>query len=157
MSYLYQTNVSAAKTIKRSLSEARVNLSFYVKATSPSVYPSFVEGEQVVLNTDGTVSPRTAASQVSIGVVIVPNTLQNGHQVTVAMRGNIEAEFGATGGAIVAGTYITSVGINTSVTPNRPNAATTTTGQYADGIALTGGSLNTSVKVLVLAAPVYVP
>lgn len=151
---IHQTNLSNPKTVVRSSSEARVQLSFYVQEVSGS-YPQFEEGEQVVLNSSGNAIKRTAAADIVVGTVVVPNKDNNGQQITVAMHGSTVIKGGSTG-SIPVGVRVTSVGTNTSITPNRPNIAATGSGEYADGVSLTAGTLNSEMLVLLYASPVYV-
>lgn len=158
MSEFYQTNSSVKNTFARRLGESSMQWSKGVKPTSPGVYPQLVEGQTVQLDgTTGEIIAVGGADELVLGIVLVPNSDRNGQRVTVMTQGTSIIRCGSTA-AINVGTYVSSVGINTTVTPNRPNVTEASTGEYAVGIALEGASgANEEIQVLVLSSSVLIP
>lgn len=154
MSTFHQTNKSDPGAIIRRVGTAAVQWSKAVLLASGSLEI----GEFVTLDaTTGEIKKKTAATEVTIGFVLVKNTPENDNRATVQLAGAAIITAGSTA-AIGFAAYVSSIGVNTTVDPDRPNAVATATGQFADGIALTDASGGDELlEVLVLASPVLLP
>ena len=153
-----QTAVSDVGTIISRKGDSNVQWSREVKETSPGVYPQLIEGQAVQLDiTTGEIIAVGGADEVTLGFVIVPNSTLNGQRATIQTQGVAIIRCGSTA-VIGFSQYVSSVGINTNLTPNRPNATAGSTGLYAQGIALTEATAaNQEIEVLLLASSILIP
>ena len=154
MANQFQTNASAAGTFIRRMGDTVIQYSAFAKDLGGGTYDVFLAGEQVVLDVNGEIIKRATADDRVFGTVLVPNSIVNEQRITVMTQGHSIVHMGSTA-AIVTGDYITSVGVNTTVIPNRPNAVFTTVGKHADGMALTTASgANEDIEVLVFTSSI---
>lgn len=104
------------------------------------------KGETVKLNSDGTVSAVTAATDVVLGTVVVGTAGIQETQVTVqtVFRSVVRA---FADGAVTAGAVVAATGTATVSAVKLPAFAAAVTTNYAAGIALKSGADDTEISV----------
>lgn len=153
-----QTTKSNSATLIRKTGDGLLQWSRGVKPTTPGVYPSLKEGQLVRLDsTTGEVIACTVSTENSVGIVLVENNAANDNRVTILSCGSAIIRCGSTA-AIAYGAYVKTIGMNTTIVPNRPNATSSGAGnaEFQHGIALTNATAaNKELEVLILATPIY--
>jgi hypothetical protein len=108
-----------------------------------------IDGQEVFISGANAVTKRTTGAQYPIGIVKVGG--DNGEYVTVATSLTRDIKGIATGGTLAVGAFVRQNG--TLNADGLPQYVAVTTGQYAMGIVLQGGTAGTEIRVGVLRVP----
>lgn len=107
---------------------------------------ALVEGETVKLNTDGTISPVTAVTDLPLGTVTVGNKGDVTNRVTVLTNFKAVAR-GFADGVVAVGARVAALGSSTINGEKLTDYKTAVTTNYVIGQAIKGGADNTVVEI----------
>lgn len=111
---------------------------------------TLTEGQEVYISGNSTVKARSSGSQYPIGVVKVGAVA--GEKLSVVINAQCDVAGIAIGGTLNAGQFVKPNGVKDA--NDLPQYVAAHDGEYAMGIVLEGGAVNSQIKVLVLFAPV---
>lgn len=140
---------NASKTISRYYETYLL----YLTLTNGQV-DKLINGQEVYISGNNSVTKRTTGTQFPIGVVSVGSV---DHRTTVTVSTCLQRDLYCTakGGTLAAGTFVKPNG--NIAADGTPEYVATIAGDYASGIVLAGGAVDTEIRVGILRSPFRIP